>query len=39
VENVLKPDYTARPWRMWRASDFRRIDGIEGPVNWDVVAS
>jgi lysozyme len=24
---------------MWRASDFRRIDGIEGPVNWDVVAS
>jgi len=39
VENVLKPDYTARPWRMWRASDSRRIDGIEGPVNWDVVAS
>ncbi len=38
VANILSPDYAARPWRMWRASDFRRIDGIEGPVNWDVVA-
>jgi len=35
----LKPDYAARPWRMWRASDIRRIDGIEGPVNWNVAAS
>ncbi len=38
VANVFPPDYTAKPWRMWRASDFRRIDGIEGPVNWNVVA-
>ncbi|WP_343528307.1 GH25 family lysozyme [Sphingomonas sp.] len=37
--NVLKPDYAARPWRMWRASDFRRVEGVEGPVNWDVVTS
>lgn len=36
--NFLAPSYAARPWRMWRASDIRRIDGIEGPVNWDVVA-
>ncbi len=36
--NLFPPAYAARPWRMWRASDFRRIDGIEGPVNWDVVA-
>lgn len=35
----IKPDYAARAWRIWRASDLRRIDGIEGPVNWDVVAS
>lgn len=38
VGNVVSPGYSARPWRMWRASDFRRVDGIEGPVNWDVVA-
>jgi lysozyme len=36
--NAVPPDYSARPWRMWRASDMRRIDGVEGPVNWDVVA-
>jgi lysozyme len=36
--NLLRPGYPARPWRLWRASDLRRIDGIEGPVNWDVVA-
>jgi lysozyme len=38
VADFLSPDYAARPWRMWRASDIRRIDGIEGPVNWNVVA-
>ncbi len=38
VANLFTPDYAAKPWRIWRASDFRRIDGVEGPVNWDVVA-
>jgi lysozyme len=38
MANLLKPDYAARPWRIWRASNFRRVEGIEGPVNWDVVA-
>ncbi|MBJ6121903.1 GH25 family lysozyme [Sphingomonas mollis] len=37
--NFLKPDYAARPWRLWRASDMRRIEGVENPVNWDVTAS
>jgi len=36
--NVFPPDYTARAWRMWRASDFRRIAGVDGPVNWNVAA-
>ena len=36
--NLVAPGYGARPWRMWRASDVRQIEGIEGPVNWDVVA-
>jgi len=22
---------------MWRASDMRRVGGIDGPVNWNVV--
>jgi lysozyme len=38
MANVFAPGYPARDWRLWRASDMRRIDGIEGPVNWDVVA-
>ena len=38
VANLLSPDYAARPWRIWRASDVRRVDGVKGPVNWDVVA-
>ena len=36
--NFFRPGYAPRPWRMWRASDRRRIDGIEPPLNWDVVA-
>ncbi len=36
--NFFTPAYPAHPWQMWRATDIRRVDGIEGPVNWDVVA-
>lgn len=36
--NFFPPDYASRPWRMWRASDMRRIDGVEGTVNWNVAA-
>lgn len=36
--NFLRPDYTDRPWRLWRASDRRRVDGVEDPMNWVVVA-
>lgn len=38
INTFFVPDYAARPWRLWRASDIRRIDGIEGSVHWDVVA-
>lgn len=27
-----------KPWTMWQASSFRRIDGVTNPVNWDVKA-
>lgn len=32
------PTYLARPWRMWQASTIRRIEGVDRPVNWNVVA-
>lgn len=33
----LEPNYGGRPWVMWRATGIRRIEGVEGPVNWNVV--
>ena len=38
IRNLFAPTYPARPWRMWRASNMRNLDGIKDPVNWDVVA-
>lgn len=32
------PSYFARPWTIWQATSFRRIDGVSGPVNWNVMA-
>lgn len=31
------PGYATRPWVMWTASTWRRVQGIDGPVEWDVV--
>ena len=36
--NFFAPDYAKRPWVMWTASDMRHIDGVDGPIRWDVVA-
>jgi lysozyme len=36
--NFFPPDYATRPWVMWTASDMRHIDGVDGPVRWNVVA-
>lgn len=36
--NFFPPDYAARPWRLWQASDMRRVDGVRGPIDWNVVA-
>ncbi|WP_066794376.1 GH25 family lysozyme [Sphingomonas soli] len=32
------PSYLSRPWTIWQASSFRRIEGLSGPVNWNVMA-
>lgn len=36
--NYLRPGYTDRSWRMWRANDRRRIEGVDETVGWNVVA-
>jgi lysozyme len=33
----LKPNYGAHDWVMWQASRMRRIEGIDGVVDWNVV--
>ncbi len=38
IGNFFPPGYAARPWRMWQASDMRRIEGVAQPVRWNVVA-
>lgn len=32
-----QPDYGAPPWTIWQASAFRRMPGIEGGVDWNVM--
>lgn len=32
------PYYMARPWVLWQASPFRRIEGAPNPLHWDVMA-
>jgi lysozyme len=31
------PNYGSHPWVIWQASNKKRIDGIAGPVDWNVV--
>jgi len=35
--DFFMPDYATRPWVMWSASTWKRVEGIEGPIEWDVV--
>lgn len=35
--DFFPPGYATRPWVMWTASTWRRVPGIDGPVEWDVV--
>ncbi len=34
---AFPPDFGARPWVIWQASTFRRVDGIDGATHWNVV--
>ena len=33
---ILEPKFGSRPWTLWQASNFRRLDGINGRVDWNV---
>lgn len=33
---VRQPRFGARPWTLWQVSNFRRLRGIEGRVDWNV---
>jgi lysozyme len=35
--DFFRPGYATRPFVMWSASTWKRVPGIEGPVEWDVV--
>jgi lysozyme len=37
VQPFFPPDYFDKPWTMWQSSSFRRIEGVPGAVNWDVM--
>jgi lysozyme len=34
---VVEPDFGARPWTVWQASNFRRLEGIDGRVDWNAM--
>jgi lysozyme len=33
---IFEPRFGARRWTLWQASNFRRLDGIKGRVDWNV---
>jgi lysozyme len=33
---VVEPRFGARPWHLWQVSNFRRLRGVEGRVDWNV---
>lgn len=34
---LFEPAFGARPWTIWQASNFRRLDGIDGHVDWNAM--
>lgn len=38
MRDFFPPDYAAHPWRLWQASQYRRIEGAPSAVRWSVVA-
>lgn len=38
IGRFFPPDYAARPWRVWEATDMRHVGGTGRPVRWLAVA-
>ena len=38
MQSFFVPAYFDKPWTIWQASRFRRVEGVAKPVNWDVMA-
>jgi len=36
---LLRPNFSSRSWSLWQASNFRRLNGINGRVDWNVARS
>lgn len=34
---IFEPRFGARPWTIWQVSNFRKIDGIVGRVDWNAM--
>jgi lysozyme len=32
---ILEPNFGKQPWHIWQMSNFRRLDGISGRVDWN----
>lgn len=38
VQSFFPPSYFDKAWAMWQANAYRRIQGVAGPVEWNVMA-
>lgn len=38
AQSFFPPAYFDKPWAMWQANAYRRIQGMAGPVEWNVMA-
>jgi lysozyme len=36
---ILRPNFGSHSWSLWQVSNFRRLDGISGRVDWNVALS
>ncbi len=34
---IVEPSFGKKPWHIWQMSNFRRLDGIEGRVDWNAM--
>lgn len=34
---LFEPGFGARPWHIWQVSNFRRLDGVDGRVDWNAM--